>query len=159
MNMNPFFPLTPITDFRKLGTGRKKRPFVVVNEEQHRVLFVGKVIHNNPRTTRTTEFHNKETFFMDSGTLRNGLRVSIFPPSERLAELCNKQSEMDRIETWLPSAVSGDILALWDCVLWLRGMPERFCKDDNVRPWAVFEIGKQLEFLSLRELRLLTSIL
>src|SRR5207244_284787 len=101
-NMTNFFcTLVPVTDFRKLGTGRKRNKVVVVNGEG-RILFISEVRRNHD-CHREVGFGNRKTFYMDSQNI-DGQRVYLFLWTEGLQDAWCKQSEVDAIEEWMKVA-------------------------------------------------------
>lgn len=154
---NRFYPLAPITDFQKLGTGHKKRTFVAVTEE-FRILFVARLLHNNIQTSKTVKFENGQLFHTDTGTVA-GRKIYFFAPSEILMEEWNRQNESDRIEEWMKDAVPQDIFAFLDCVAAERQVAQPKHRHEFMREVAKNEIRQHLQFLSLTELRRLTSII
>ena len=110
---NCFCPPTPITDFRKLGTGRKRKKVVVVNEEG-RILFISEVRRNHP-CHGEVGFGNRKTFYMDSQTVE-WKKVSLFLWSERLQDMWEVQSEVDEVEKWMKVASPQDIFTFYECV-------------------------------------------
>ena len=85
---NFFCPLTPITDFRKLGTGRKRNKVVVANADG-RILFISEVRHNHP-CHGEVGFGNRQTFYMDSQSV-DGKKVYLSLLSESLQHIWDKQ--------------------------------------------------------------------
>ena len=146
----------PITNFRKLGTGRKRREVVVINEEQ-RIVFIAKVCHNY-NSRQEIVFDNQKTFYMDSQTL-GGRKVSLFFPTERLEDSWQKQCEVDAIEEWMKIASSQDIFAFLECVGLERGVVTPSYHHNFWAEVAKSEIRRHLDFLGLVQLRRLGSLL
>jgi hypothetical protein len=152
---NFFRPLTPITDFRKLGTGRKRNKVVVVSGEK-RILFISEVRRNHD-CHREVGFGNRKTFYMDSQTV-DGQKVELFLWTERLQDEWCKQSEIDSIDEWMKVMFSRHIFALLECVGDERGIATRKYKGKIFKETAKWEIRRHLEFLSLVELRRITGL-
>jgi hypothetical protein len=154
---NVLFRFEPITDFRILGTGRKKRLLTVVNTEE-RILFFAKVQHFNYCTKRTIGFDNGKLFRIDSETI-DGAKVHLFLWSEVLEHEWHKQRERDRIEEWMKTAAPRDIFALVELAASLAGRTAEKYTHEFLCEFAKCDIRKHLNFLSLMELRRLTSVL
>jgi hypothetical protein len=154
---NPFFPFTPISNFRSLGTGRKKETVVVTNG-CFEILFFARVLHNNRITSKSVRFDNGKLFHTDSETI-NGEKVYLFWPSETLQEEWGRQNEIARIEEWLKTALSKDVFAFLDCVAMIRQKPQPNYRYDYLVWTAKSEIRRNLDFLSLPELRRLKSVI
>src|SRR5579871_3035917 len=97
-----------VTDFRKLGTGRKRRKVFVVCENQD-ILFSARVLHNCPLTTGRLSFDNGKSFDLRSRTC-DGKKVSIFLWTEELERLWIWQSTLSRISGWLEEATPEDVI-------------------------------------------------
>ena len=146
-----------MTDFHKLGTGHKKRTFVAVTEE-FRILFVARLLHNTIQTSKTVKFENGKVFHTDTETI-GGRKIYLFAPSEILMEEWNRQNESDRVEEWMKDAVPHDIFAFLDCVAVERQVAQPKYRHEFMRKVAKNEICQHLQFLSLPELRRLTSVI
>jgi hypothetical protein len=153
----PFHLLTPITDFRKLGTGHKRRTFVAVTAD-YRILFIARILHNNLQTSRTVTFDNRKVFHTDTETI-NVQKVRLFSPCGALREEWARQNESDRIAEWMQSAAPQDVFTFLDCVAMERELTQPKYSHEFMREIAKKEIRAHLEFLSLPELRRLTSII
>src|SRR5437867_4437990 len=150
-----FSPLKPVTDFRTLGTGRKRNKVAVVSREG-RILFISEVRRNHD-CHREVEFANRKLFHMDSQNL-DAKKVLLFLWSEKLQDEYCKQSEVDAIEEWMKSASSRNIFAFLECVgLERETMTEKY-KRKIFKDIAKWQIRRHLPFLSLVELRKLTAL-
>jgi hypothetical protein len=153
---NPFYPLSPITDFRTLRTGRKKETAFVTDE--NRILFVTRVLHSNLYTSKTVTFENRKVFHTDSQTI-DGKKVHLFWPCDNLAEKWEWQQHYDRNVEFADRSAAPDVFAQRDCVAIVQEKPEPRYRHELMLVFAKLEIRKELENLNLRELRRLTSIL
>ena len=154
---NFFCPLKPITDFRKLGTGRKRNKVAALNGEG-RILFISEVRRNH-RCHGEVEFDNRKVFYMDSQSV-DGKKVYLSLLSENLQHIWDKQSEVDEIENWMKVAPPQDIFAFLECVGLVREIvtPKMYA-NTLFTEFAKRKIRQHLEFLSLVELRRLTGLL
>lgn len=145
-----------VTDFRKLGTGHKRRK-VVVADENHRILFIARVLHNRPLTTGRIRFDNGKSFGLRSGTVENK-KVSIFFWSEELERRWLRQCEIEKIGRWTESARTEDVIVFADFVAEESGMP----KTEHHPLLVIFakmEIGKRLPELGLVQLQRFAAML
>jgi hypothetical protein len=69
------------------------------------------------------------------------------------------QRKIDQIEVWMNGVATLDVFAFLDCVTLVRQKPQPKYRSDFMLVYARKEIRQHLEFLSLPELRLLTSVL
>jgi hypothetical protein len=155
---NRFDSLKPqrITDFRTLGTGRKKK--TVVAADGNRILFIARVSHRNLATSKTVRFDNGKPFHTDSETI-GGRKVYLFWPCEFLTDEWERQCKIDEIEVWIKDAAVKDVFTFLDCVTLVCQKRQPGYHLHVILVFAQKEIKLHLEFLSLPELRLLTSIL
>ena len=65
-----------IEDFRKLGTGRKRREVVVVGQDRC-ILFITRILHNLRSTARKIVFENGKVFHVPTETVE-GRKVPFF---------------------------------------------------------------------------------
>src|SRR5262245_22556306 len=142
MKMNPFFPLLPITDFRKLGTGRKKRTFFVASKTG-RLLFPGKVIQSKLYTTKTVTFDNRRVLRTDSGTI-DGQVVFIFAPAEKIVEKWNWQVERERIEVLLNNVGTTTVFRAHHRVRRMRDIPSKLLKHPILHSYAIADLRRHL---------------
>jgi hypothetical protein len=144
-----------VTDFRKFGTGHKRRKVVVVDQNR-RILFVARVLQNRP-CIGELRFDNRRVFNLRTQTLGNQ-KVSLFHCSEELERRWIWQREMDKIERWLESAEPEDVIVLADFVAEESGFP----KTKHFPMFVVFakhEIQKRLKYIGFVQLQKLSGML
>jgi hypothetical protein len=145
-----------VTDFRKLGTGHKRKRVFVVDQNRRRILFVTRVLQNRP-CIGELRFENRRVFSLRFQTLGNQ-KVLLFHWSEELERRWLSQCEMDKIERWLETAEPEDVIVLAEFVAEESGFP----KTTHFPIFAAFakqEIKKRLKYLSFVQLQKLAGML
>jgi hypothetical protein len=145
-----------VADFRKLGTGHKRRKVVVV-DQNHRILFLAQVLHNCPVTRGRIVFDNRKSFDLHSGTIGNQ-KVSLFLWTERLERRWRWQCEIEKAVRWMEGARPEDVIVFADFIAEESGMPKSQ-HDPLFVILAKLEIEKRLRELGLVQLQRLAAML
>jgi hypothetical protein len=145
-----------ITDFRKLGTGRKRRKVVVVSPDR-RILFISRILHSYRLTAGKIVFEDGNVFHVSAETV-GGRKVSLFLWTEELQRRYIWQNEIERVWDWLETARPEDVIVCADLVAEESGMPK-----NKHHPWLVIfakeEIKKRVRELGLVQLQRLAAML
>jgi hypothetical protein len=148
--------LNEVTDFRKLGTGHKRKKVFAVDPNR-RILFLASVFQNRPFTIGKVRFDNKCSFDLKSRTIGNQ-KVSLFLHTEELARRWRWQCEIERVNRWMETARAEDVIVFADFVAEESGMPK-----SGHHPLAVIlaklEIENRLRELGFVQLQRLTAML
>lgn len=145
-----------VTDFRKLGTGRRRRKVFVVDENHH-ILFPASIVNNRPSTTGRIWFDNKKSFDLRSRTL-DGKRVSIFFWTQERERCWIWQSTLSGIYGWLEDASPEDVIVFGGFVAQESGR-RQFWNHPSVSVIARKETIEQLKELGYVQVQRLAGML
>ena len=145
-----------VRNLRKVGTGRKRRKIVVV-DQGHRILFIAHVLHNFRLTFGQIIFDNKKRFNVKSGTVENQ-PVSLFLWTETLERRWRWQCEIEKAIRWVEGARPEDVIVFAGIVAEESGMPQSEHHPLFVSV-AKLEIENRLPELGFVQLQRLTAML
>ena len=145
-----------VTDFRKLGTGHKRRKVFVVDQNRW-IIFSASVFQNRPRTQGCVLFDNGRKFYVRSRTV-DKKEVSLYLWTEELEYQLRWQCEIEKIEGWMESAKAEDVMVLGECVAQESGR-SKWLVSPEFECFARPEIKKQLLELGLVQLQKLGGML
>jgi hypothetical protein len=154
---------SPIRSFPLLGTGRKRRTFIIADSEN---LLTAEQIeevtidYNHPCRSEIG-FTDGSKFDMRTETV-NGKKMCVFPWSSEASDMSTALKQRSVIANWCDTARAEDVQALSGCVAEILSIKQSAYASmpfDWAKRQVLLDLGVSLKRLNIRELQRVTALL